>query len=104
MHDNHDHSHSHSHSHSHDHEHRDSHSHDSDSDAVGADDVGASKKDVALLTYMLEHNKQHARELSEVGARLAESGFEHAADMIADAVHYFDHANDSLEIAVSLIG
>jgi hypothetical protein len=24
--------------------------------------------------------------------------------MIGDAVHYFDHANDSLEIAVGLIG
>jgi len=88
MHD--DHSHGHIHSHSHDHDHGTA--------------PGASAKDLALLKYMLEHNKQHARELSETGARLAEAGFDHAADMINDAVHYFDHANDSLEIAVGLIG
>ena len=85
--------HSHGHSHSHPHEHTHSHSTSS----------GASAKDLALLKYMLEHNKQHARELSETGERLADAGFTHAADMISDAVHYFDHANDSLEIAVGLI-
>ena len=93
MHDDHSHGHSHGHSHSHPHGH--SHDHSTPS--------GASAKDLALLKYMLEHNKQHARELSETGDRLAEAGFAHAADMISDAVHYFDHANDSLEIAVGLI-
>ena len=91
MHD--DHTHGHGHSHTHDHTHDHSHS------AA----LGATAKDLALLKYMLEHNKQHARELSETGDRLAEAGFAHAADMISDAVHYFDHANDSLEIAVGLI-
>ena len=98
MHDDHSHGHIHSHDHSHDHGHNHGHSH-------GHGNVpGTSAKDLALLKYMLEHNKQHARELSETGARLADAGFDHAADMISDAVHYFDHANDSLEIAVSLIG
>ena len=99
----HDHPHEHDHGHDHDHGHGHGHSHGNvrslDQNAV----PGASAKDLALLKYMLDHNKQHARELSETGDRLAEAGFAHAAEMISDAVHYFDHANDSLEIAVGLI-
>jgi hypothetical protein len=58
---------------------------------------------VALLKYMLDHNKQHAHELSETGERLAAAGLLQAANMIDDAVHHFDHANEKLEKAVSLI-
>jgi len=53
---------------------------------------------------MLEHNKEHARELSETGARLAVAGLGHEADMISNAVHFFDFANESLENAVELLG
>jgi len=53
---------------------------------------------------MLEHNKQHALELSDTGARLSDAGFTDAANLISDAVHYFDHANEKLEKAIGLIG
>lgn len=86
------------------HDHSHGHSHEHGSGENGNSPADAPKRDLALLKYMLEHNKQHAHELSDTGARLAEAGFEHAADMIADAVSYFNHANDSLEIAVGLLG
>ena len=92
----HDHDHGHSHDHSHDHGHSHSHSH--------GDAPAASQKDLALLKYMLEHNKQHALELSDTGARLSDAGFTDAANLISDAVHYFDHANEKLEKAIGLIG
>jgi len=101
MHDGHGHSHEHSHTHEHGHAHE--HDHDHDHGDICAETSGASPKDLALLKYMLEHNKQHARELSEAGARLAAVGLPHAAVMINDAVHYFDHANEKLELAVDLI-
>ena len=98
----HEHNHYHPHEHEHDHEHGHSHGHGHSHEKPEA--ATASAKDLALLKYMLEHNKQHALELSQTGERLANAGFDHAADMISDAVHYFDHANDSLETAVELIG
>jgi len=60
-------------------------------------------KDLALLKYMLEHNRQHAHELSEMGERLNDAGSEGAAELIRDAVHYFAHANEKLDEAVALI-
>ena len=81
----------HDHSHEHEHEHKHEHSH------------GVSSTDLALLKYMLEHNKQHASELSDIGARISDSGVKGAAKFIDEAVHYFDHANESLEKAVGLI-
>jgi len=101
MHIDHDHSHEENCSHTHGHTHEFAHTHVHSHDHEKTPD--AAIKDLKLLKYMLDHNKQHARELSEMGDRLAGAGFEHAADMINDAVHYFDHANDSLKIAIGLI-
>ena len=95
------------HDHSHDHPHDHSHSHD---DGGGHEHCcgcgggsGTSDKDLALLKYMLEHNKQHARELNDIGGRVAGSGAHDAAKLIDEAVHYFDHANESLEKALYLV-
>jgi len=49
---------------------------------------------------MLEHNRQHAQELADTGNRLADTGLSDAAEMIGEALHYFDHANEKLEKAV----
>jgi len=83
------------------HSHDDLHEHSYNYNHAGA--TGASPKDMALLEYMLEHNKQHARELAETGSRLAGTGLSGAAELISDAVHYFDHANEKLEHAIMLI-
>ena len=101
---NHEHGHNHDHDHSHDHEHNHSHDHDhSTPDISASKNNQASSKDVALLTYMLAHNKQHARELAETGSRLADAGFREASELIEEAIHYFDHANESLDKAVLIL-
>ena len=66
-------------------------------------DHNVSDKDLALLKYMLEHNKQHARELSDAGVRLAGAGLSGSAELIAEAVCHFEYANDKLEKAVGLV-
>lgn len=59
-------------------------------------------KDLAILKYMLEHNVQHAQELSETGARLADAGLVLAAEKIGCAVSHFNNANQCLEEAIKL--
>ena len=100
----HEHVHGNGHPHEHVHEHNHGHAHDHAHDHGNSEAPGASPKDVALLKYMLDHNKQHAFELAEAGGRLASAGLEGAAELISDAVNYFDHANEKLENAVKLIG
>lgn len=84
------HSHSHPHEHNHTHEHTHTHEH-------------GIAKEVALLSYMLEHNKQHAGELAQMGSKLSETGFAESAQLISDAVRDFDCANDKLSKALGLI-
>ena len=79
------------------------HMHDHDHDFVHLEIPTMAVKDLALLEYMLDHNKQHAHELSDTGVRLSDEGFELAAKLIAEAVHHFNQANDKMEKAVALI-
>ena len=98
------HTHKHEHEHEHGHIHDHTRSHDSGERGIAAaEPAGVSKKDAALLTYMLEHNRQQARELLETGRRLADAGNNEAAEYIDSAVHYFDHANESLEKAAAAL-
>ena len=97
MHTNHEHPHELSHPHSHD-------DRNENNEAHGADThTSVNQKDFALLRYMLEHNKQHAQELADICKRFADAGFSQPAELIGDAIHYFDHANENLEKAVCLI-
>ena len=98
MHADHNHPHGHGSQSEQPHEHSHAHAHDH----CYSEPPGAPPKDLALLKYMLEHNKQHAHELSEVGGRLAGAGLAEAAALIGEAAHYFDHANDKLEKAILL--
>ena len=78
------------------------HSHGHSHDADGK--TGSADRDLALMRYMLEHNRQHAQELAETGGRIADAGLEQAAGFIQEAVHSFEHANSSLEKAIRAIG
>ena len=106
MHMEHEHSHeSGPHDHEHDHDNGHSHGHDRGRGHIrvkGAEKPGAQEKDIALLCYMLEHNKQHSRELAEIGDRLTGAGLAQAAELIGSAVRQFDLANSDLEKAVAL--
>jgi hypothetical protein len=91
MHDGHDHAHPHAR------EQERGHGHD---DAHGGD-ISRNK---ALLAYMLEHNRSHALELAEAGTKLIEAGYSREADLILDAVRFFDQGNDKLEQTLELLG
>lgn len=91
----HGHDHEHSHEHTHDHEHGHEHTHDH----------GAQPKDedTAVLAYMLDHNKHHARELAEIARHLREQGKDDAAAQIEKGVEDFEKGNMRLSIALSLV-
>jgi hypothetical protein len=74
----------------HDHNHPHSHSH-----------AGASSPEeaLALLTYMLSHNRHHAEELHD----LAHCFDDVAEDLIPQAVDKLGESNDLIEQALSLI-
>jgi hypothetical protein len=74
----------------HDHNHPHSHSH------AGA---SSSEEALALLTYMLSHNRHHAEELHD----LAHCFDDVAEDLIHQAVDKLGESNDLIEQALSLI-
>lgn len=57
---------------------------------------------LALLGYMLDHNRQHADELHDVCHALEHEGKDEAAAKLSEALHHFDHGNDALEEALKL--
>ena len=68
--------------------------HEHESGAVTADQA------VALLQYMLEHNRQHAGELLEMSHKLEAMGFGDAACLLDAAVDDFSSGNNMLESAL----
>ncbi len=93
-----EHTHEHSHAdgtvHTHTHTHADgtTHSHPHAS-------VSSPEEALALLKYMLDHNRHHAEELHE----LAHSFDELTAGMIHDAVDEMNEANTLIEQALTLL-
>ena len=85
------HTHEHSHEHSHPHEHTHSHG-----DAEGFDSI---EQAMALMGYMLEHNRHHAEELHD----LAHSASPDAAALIHEAVDAFLSGNEKLEKALAIL-
>lgn len=79
------------------------HMHDHDHDFVHMEIPPTTMKDLALLEYMLEHNKQHVNELANLSLRLADEGYANAAELVNDAVHLFHQANDNLQKAIGLV-
>ena len=123
----HEHTHTHSHEHSHDHEHNHDHDHSHDCgcghdhahdhdcgcghdhhhhhEGCGCGCGGHEQQDenVAVLAYMLDHNKHHALELKEIAKHLREVGKDDAAAQIEKGVEDFEKGNMRLSIALSLV-
>lgn len=124
----HEHTHTHTHEHNHDHEHTHDHSHDCgcghdhahDHDCGCGHDHGHDHhhhegcgcgcgghdqpdENVAILTYMLDHNRHHALELKEIAKHLREVGKDDAAAQIEKGVEDFEKGNMRLSIALSLV-
>ncbi len=81
----------------HDHGHHHDHHHDH-----GAQPAMSPEETMALLTYMLDHNRHHAEELHDICHTLEHEGKADAAAKLADALHYFDHCNEAMAEAVAL--
>jgi hypothetical protein len=52
---------------------------------------------------MIEHNVQHCQELARTAQKIESAGHPEAAELVRDAVHYFDHANGKLKQAAAAI-
>ncbi len=66
-------------------------------------DHGQQDENVAILSYMLDHNRHHAMELKEIASHLREEGKEEAAAQIEKGVEDFEKGNMRLSIALSLV-
>lgn len=75
------------HEHIHDHDHSHTHDHTSPEESL------------ALLTYMLGHNRHHAEELHELAHNLEDE----AAQLIHDAVIDFELGNEKLAEALHIL-
>ena len=96
-HDHHDHECGCGHDHGHDHHHH----HEGCGCGCGGHDQ--PDENVAILTYMLDHNRHHALELKEIAAHLRTVGKEEAAAQIENGVEDFEKGNMRLSIALSLV-
>ena len=96
-HDHHDHECGCGHDHGHDHHHH--------HEGCGCGCGGHEQQDenVAVLSYMLDHNKHHALELKEIAKHLREVGKDEAAAQIEKGVEDFEKGNMRLSIALSLV-
>ena len=88
----------HEHEHDHDHAHHcHPHSHEHSGDKpMSPEEV------LALLNYMLDHNRHHADELHDICHALEDEGKTGAAPARAGALHGFEHGNEKLETALEL--
>ena len=84
--------------HGHDHEHHHDHGH------CGNCQGGDCKNEtIALLTYMQQHNEQHAAELDQMAENLLKLGMDAAAKTIKEAVADFQKGNMRLGLALTLV-
>ena len=60
-------------------------------------------KDLALLTYMLEHNRHHTEELHDLAHSLSESGCAAGAELLHAAVADFQQGNEKLAAALAAL-
>ena len=87
----------HAHPHTHDHGHEQEHTHTHDHSHTH--DHHSPEEALALLAYMVQHNRHHAEELHE----LAHSMDDEAAQLIHDAILDCDLGNEKLDEALKLL-
>ena len=83
----------------HTHTHADGHTH------VHADVSAFESVDqaIALMSYMLDHNRHHAEELHELSHKLEATGKNESAKLIDAALDEYYHGNDELAKALALL-
>ena len=60
-------------------------------------------ENLALLTYMLQHNEHHAAELDEMADKLEKAGMADAAKQIREGGSDFQKGNMRLSLALTLV-
>ena len=89
----------HTHPHTHDHDHCHEHTHDHDHGHEHTHAQHSPEETLALLAYMVQHNRHHAEELHE----LAHSMEDEPAQLIHDAILDFNLGNEKLDEALKLL-
>ncbi len=57
-------------------------------------------ENLALLTYMLDHNRHHAEELHELAHDLSDEGRDAAAALLHEALELYEKGNEKLAQAL----
>ena len=112
----HTHTHEHTHEHAHEHTHADGtthchvHEHDHPHEHTGehgphdhSHDGSVSAQTMALLGYMLNHNRDHAAEIHGLAHKLEEEGRADEARLIHEGVSLYNQGNDLLEQALAAL-
>lgn len=84
------------------HEHGHEHSHEHHHEHLPAD-ANVSQKTVALLGYMVEHNKAHAEEVHDLAHALSAAGKEEEASLIHRGVALYREGNELLARALAAL-
>lgn len=82
------------------HGHEHNHEHGHCGNCQGGD---CKNETLALLTYMRQHNEQHAAELDQMADNLLKLGMDAAAKTIKEAVADFQKGNMRLSLALTLV-
>ena len=93
--------------HEHEHHHHHDHHHEGEDCGHACNACGSEEKckdeNLALLTYMLQHNEHHAAELDEMADKLEKAGMADAAKQIREGVSDFQKGNMRLSLALTLV-
>ena len=89
------------------HHHHHDHHHEGEDCGHACNACGSEEKckdeNLALLTYMLQHNEHHAAELDEMADKLEKAGMADAAKQIREGVSDFQKGNMRLGLALTLV-
>lgn len=89
------------------HHHHHDHHHEGEDCGHACNACGSEEKckdeNLALLTYMLQHNEHHAAELDEMADKLEKAGMADAAKQIREGVSDFQKGNMRLSFALTLV-
>ncbi|NCB73248.1 MAG: hypothetical protein EOM51_00675 [Clostridia bacterium] len=106
--------HSHEHNHGHEHEagqehcccgeHTHEHGHSHEHCCSGEQKTQSAVENMALLNYMIDHNRHHNEDLHELLHSLEASGKNETAALVAEAMHFYEHGTEKLEDALELLG
>ena len=83
--------------------HDEHHHHHDEECGCGHDHDHDIEEQIALLTYMLQHNEHHAAELDEMADKLEKAGMADAAKQIREGVSDFQKGNMRLSLALTLV-